>query len=193
MGASGKHLGMMLENKINGLKKDIPIKRAQFINKNNEILQEFHFSHPSIKIKINNIYNSHLSGSCLWDLFCREAEMVENTWNVSVRLMLDVPRETHRYLIEPLSDTEHIKKVLIKRFLNFLDQIRKSDKTASKFLLETIYKDARSTTGANLRNILLRTNKTDVCQLVPNHAFDVHYHPISSVDEWRVPFIIGAN
>ena len=105
--------------------------------------------------------------------------MVENTWNVSVRLMLDVPRETHRYLIEPLSNTEHIKKVLIKRFLTFLDQIRKSDKTASKFLLETIYKDARSTTGANLRNILLRTNKTDVCQLVPNDAFDVHYYPIS--------------
>ena len=116
--------------------------------------------------------------------------MVENTWNVSVRLMLDIPRETHRYIIEPLSNNEHIKKVLIKRFLTFLDQIRKSDKTASKFLLETIYKDARSTTGANLRNILLRTNKTDVCQLVPNDAFDVHYHPISSVDEWRVPFIM---
>ena len=57
--ASGKHLGMMLENKMNGMKKDILMKRAQFINKNNEILQEFYFSHPCIKIKINNIYNLH--------------------------------------------------------------------------------------------------------------------------------------
>ena len=70
--------------------------------------------------------------------------MVENTWNVSVRLMLDVPRETHRYLVEPLSNTAHIKQVLIKRFLSFLDQIRKSDKTATMFLLETIHQDARS-------------------------------------------------
>ena len=96
--------------------------------------------------------------------------MVENTWNVSVRLMLDVPQETHRYLVEPLSNTAHIKQVLIKRFLSFLDQIRKSDKTATKFLLETIHQDARSTTGSNLRNILLLTKKTDVHQLVPNDA-----------------------
>ena len=115
--------------------------------------------------------------------------MVENTWNVSVRLMLDVPRETHRYLVEPLSNTAHIKQVLIKRFLSFLDQIRKSDKTATKFLLETIHQDARSTTGSNLRNILLLTKKTDVHQLVPNDALDIPYHPISSVEEWRVPFI----
>ena len=66
--------------------------------------------------------------------------MVENTWNVSVRLMLDVPRETHRYLVELLSNTAHIKQVLVKRFLSFLDQIRKSDKTATKFLLETFIK-----------------------------------------------------
>ena len=73
--------------------------------------------------------------------------------------------------------------------MSFLDQIRKSDKTATKFLLETIHQDARSTTGSNLRNILLLTKKTDVHQLVPNDAFDVPYHPIRSVEEWRVPFI----
>ena len=115
--------------------------------------------------------------------------MVENTWNVSMRLMLDVPRETHRYLIEPLSRTTHIKTVLIKRFLSFLEQIRNSSRSTSKFLLDSILLDARSTTGSNLRNILLLTDKPDVRKLVPNDAYQVKYHPIISQEEWRLPFI----
>ena len=131
-------------------------------SKNNEILQEFYFSHPKSKIKVNSIYNSHFCGSCLWDLFSKEAGMVENTWNVSMRLMLDIPRETHRYLIEPLSSTTRVKTIVIKRFLSFLDQIRKSSKSASNFLFNSILLDARSTTDSNLRNILLRTDKRTV-------------------------------
>ena len=115
--------------------------------------------------------------------------MVENMWNVSMRLMLDVPRETHRYIIEPLSRTTHIKTVLIKRFLSFLEQIRNSSKSTSKFLLDSILLDARSTTGSNLRNILLLTDKPDVRKLVPNDAYQVKYHPIISQEEWRLPFI----
>ena len=110
-----------------------------------------------------------------------------------MRLMLDVPRETHRYLIEPLSDTPHIKiiliKRLIKRFLTFLQQIRKSNKCASKHLLSVISHDARSTTGSNLRNILLRTDKYRVSDLAPADAFQVKYHTIGSAESWRLPFI----
>ena len=84
--------------------------------------------------------------TCLWDLFNNEAIMVENTWNVSMRLMLDIPRKTHRYLIEPLSDTTHIKTIIINRFLRFLEQIQKSSKCASRHLLNSILHDARSTT-----------------------------------------------
>ena len=171
------------------MKADIRIKRAQFIDKNNEILQEFYFSHPATKIKINGIYNTHLSGSCLWDLFCREAIMMENTWNVAVRLMLDIPRESHKYLIEPLSKTTHIKIQLVKRFLTFLEQIKKSNKSASKFLLDSIIQDTGSTTGSNLRNILLNTDKTDVRELCPQDAFKFKYHQIPQEERWRLPFI----
>ena len=152
------------------MKKDILVKRAAFIHKNNEINQEFYFSHPDTKIKINSIYNSHFTGSNLWNLFSREAVMVENSWNVSMRLMLDLPRETHRYLIEPLSKTSHIRKVLVQRFLKFLQQIRKSNKVSAKFLLNSICQDTRSTTGSNLRHILLSTNKSSVNELIASDA-----------------------
>ena len=172
------------------MKKDILVKRAAFIHKNNEINQEFYFSHPDTKIKINSIYNSHFTGSNLWNLFSREAVMVENSWNVSMRLMLDLPRETHRYLIEPLSKTSHIRKVLVQRFLKFLQQIRKSNKVSAKFLLNSICQDTRSTTGSNLRNILLNTNKSNVNELIPSDAESIEYHPISNNEKWRVPFIL---
>ena len=186
---SAKHLGITIENKIDGMKKDILIKRAEFIKKNNEIIQEFHFSHPYTKIKINSIYNSHFTGSCLWNLFGREAIMVENSWNVAMRLMLDLPRETHRYLIEPLSNTLHIRKILVQRFLKFLQQIIKSSKRSTTFLLHSIIHDTRSTTGSNLRNILLKTNKSRIYELVPNDALCVDYHPIAICEKWKVEFI----
>ena len=137
----------------------------------------------------NNVYNSHLSGSCLWDLFSKEAVQMENSWNVSMRLMLDLPRETHRRLIEPLSEVTHAKILMIKRFLTFLQQIQKSSKTASKFLLETILQDTRSTTGLNLRNILLLTNKSNVHELEPNDAISLNYNQISDDEKWKIPII----
>ena len=115
--------------------------------------------------------------------------MVENSWNVAMRLMLDLPRQTHRYLIEPLSNTWHIRKILVQRFLKFLQQIRNSGKKSTKFLLKSIIQDTRSTTGSNLRNILLQTNKSTIFELVPGDALSVGYHPITSSEKWRVDFI----
>ena len=95
----------------------------------------------------------------------------------------------NRYLIEPLSGTSHVKSILVKRFLTFLEQIRKSKKCASKHLLNSIIFDTRSTTGSNLRNILLNTGKSQIQEIVPNDAFEVKYHPIKSQDKWKLPFI----
>ena len=96
----GKHLGCTIENKIDGMKKDLMIKRAKFIERNMELNQEFYFAHPESKVQVNQIYNSHFSGSSLWNLFSNEAEMLEKTWNVSIRQMFNLPRETHKFFIE---------------------------------------------------------------------------------------------
>ena len=114
---------------------------------------------------------------------------MESTWNLSTKLMMDLPRGTHRCLIEPLSKVTHIKTVLMKRFLNFVQQIKKSSKEASKFLLESIEHDARSITGSNLRNILLKTDKARIHDMVPNDALNIKYHPIKEEENWKVTMI----
>ena len=69
------------------------------VQKNNELCQEFYFCHPTTKLKLNQIYNFSYTGCQLWDLFCREAIYLDNSFNVSVRIMLGLPVTTHRYLI----------------------------------------------------------------------------------------------
>ena len=102
--SGGVHLGNHINKTCDGMRQDIRVKRANFINKNIELNQEFLFSHPSTKVKLNSIYNFHFTGSALWDLFSREAVMLENTWNTAVGIMFDLPLQTHRNLIEVCSD-----------------------------------------------------------------------------------------
>ena len=100
-------------------------KRAQYIAKSNELNQEFHYSHPKTKVWINNVYNSSFYGAPLWDMFSKNFERLEKTWNVSVRKMLSLPRNAHRYFLEPLAETPHITKCLWNRFVRFVTSIAK--------------------------------------------------------------------
>ena len=146
---SGKHVGQNVTDKADGLKKDMLIKRARFIDRNNTLRQEFFFAHPRTLLHINQVYNSDYSGSPVWDLFCKETEMVENSYSVAVRLMLGLPRETHRYLIEPLTEKRHIKFDLITRFLNFTRKIKKSKKETLIYVFNKVHRDVRLITGKN--------------------------------------------
>ena len=108
---------MNIENKIDGCEHDMVTKNAQYVAKNIELNQEFSFAHPNTKLKINQIYNSHYSGSPLWNLFGRGSLSIESSYNRSVKVMFDLPYATHRSLIEPLTASSHVKLILIKRFL----------------------------------------------------------------------------
>ena len=46
-------------------------------------------------------------------------------------------------------------------------------------------RDVRSTTGSNLRNILLCTEKDDISQLCKVDSTKVRYHQLDSADEWK--------
>ena len=104
--------------------------------------------------------------------------MLENTYSSAMRLMLGLPRETHRYFIEPLTDRNHIKSDLIKRFITFLEK-------TLIHVLNKICQDVRSVTGSNLRNLRIRVGKTRVEDITP---FDskVPFKEIPDGQEWRV-------
>ena len=150
----GLHLGHNLSVKYDGMKTDMKMKRGQFVSKSCELQQEFGFAHPDTIFQANVIYNSHFTGNPLWDLFCREAVMIENSWNVSFRHMYNIPLQTHRYLVEPATQYKHIKTILVRRFISFVEQLKKCPKQLPRHLLKVVQNDVRSTTGSNLRNIM---------------------------------------
>ena len=159
------------------------------MSKNCNLQQEFMFAHPYTRFKTNLIFNSHFTGSPLWDLFSEDAKRLENSWNVSFRRTYDLPFQTHRYLVEPVSGHMHVKKMLIKRFLSFLKQILRSKKTIPKELLNSIQKDTRSTTGANIRRILLLTKKENIDQILDTDIDNIEYAKMSDDYIWRVNMI----
>ena len=96
------YLGNVITSIPDGWSKDARQKRAQYIEKNVEIIQEFPSAHPEVKCKINRIYNSSFPGAMLYDLSSDSVTHLVNSWSVSVRRMWGLPLQAHRYIITQL-------------------------------------------------------------------------------------------
>ena len=159
-------------------------KRAQYIQRSNELLQEFHFAHYSTKLKLNSVYNSHFSGSNCWDLTSRAAQMFEGTFNRNIKLTLNLPYPTHRNILPVISHVKPLRTILAKRFLTFVEKLRNSDKPVLRNTISLVENDTRTVTGRNLRNILLLTDRPDVQHLRPSDMETVFLY--GQPDLWRV-------
>ena len=100
--------------------------------------------------------------------------------------MLKLPRNSHRYFVEPLSQTPHIMRSLYGRFLKFVGAIAQSRKKVLRNMLKYVKYDCRTTTGGNLRHMMLLAGKTSVHDLTPD-SFKCHqYIDIPQGEEWRI-------
>ena len=152
-------------------------------------MQEFFFTHPSTKLKLNQIYNSHYSGSVLWDLFSPGSLSIESSYNRSVKVMLNLPLATHRSLIEPLTDMKHVKILMIKRFLGFMEKIDDCDKKTVKILKKEAMADVRSVTWSNYRNIMLLLGFSKVDSITRMDSSKLSYQPLGIDNQWKIQFI----
>ena len=103
--------------------------------------------------------------------------------------MLNLPVDTHKYLIEPLSGTPHLRKLLVKRFVSFIKQIESSDKIAAKDLLRVIRNDTMSVTGNNLRLVLLSLDRWSLKEVHSNDIDKLWYYDIPDNEKWRIHMI----
>ena len=186
------HLGNMVSNQIDGGQLDMRQKAARYVDKNCSINQEFSFAHPRCRIMLNKIYNCHFSGCQTWNLFSQGAEKYYSTYNRSVKVMADLPFATHRYLIEPITEQPHMSITVIRNYLKFILSIKNSTKPVLRQLYSIAKNDVRTTTGANLRNILLKTTLLNVDDLQPSTVQQIRYQEIKDEDMWRIPIIQEA-
>ena len=170
--------------------KDSKVKRARYIEHNVELNQEFRHAHPEIKCRINKIYNSSFPGSVLYDLKSESVRQLTNSWSASIRQMWDLPYNSHRYLIEQLGG-EHAFSMITIRFINFLKNIRKSEKMAVQLMLQKVIQNVDSITGRNIRFIQDKVGKhCDLLAVSPRWLKSkLIFSPIKAADLWKVNLI----
>ena len=179
-----KHLGNVLECD-NTMTRDIATKRGKFIGKLNTLSQEFHYVQPSVFMKILNIYAVSFHGSGLWDLFSSNCERVYKAWNVAVRMAWNVPRTTHRYLIEGISGCLHPKAMLASRLVKFAQQLRSSTKMGVRVLASLAVSDQRCVLGRTMMR-LSRECSTNMSALTPALVKENFSYNENPEERWRL-------
>ena len=115
--------------------------------------------------------------------------MIGKSWNVSQRIMHGLDKKTHKYLIEPVCGTRHMEIKLHKCFINFTKKISVSKKMAMKGLFHSIKHDCQSTTGHNLRMLMIQYGKNRIEDMDIDMTENKQYEIIPNDEMWRVDFI----
>ena len=89
---------------------------------------------------------------CYCDLFGQMAGQIYNSWSTTVKVTWDVPRSTHRFLVDNLlaADFLTVKQQLLGRYVNFFHGLLKSLSPEVRIVASMMGRCARSTTGKNL-------------------------------------------
>ena len=103
--------------------------------------------------------------------------------------MHGLDRKTHKYLIEPITETKHIVFHFHKRFVNFVNKIERSKKLALRCLFGSLRSDCQSTVGRNIRYLENEYHLGDIGEFHPRTAAKKEYATIPKKEEWRIHII----
>ena len=186
---SAKYLGNIISNIGDQLSQDVRAKRAAFIGRNCEILQDFYFAHPEVKTKINRVYNSSFPGSVLWDLTSPNVQQLINSWSVATRYMWDLPLDTHRYYIEELGGI-HAQTMIFSRYVTFVQSLAKSDKLVIQFIFQKCKENVETVTGRNIRHVLNETNSENILKIKKSELkTKFKFYRIDDDNLWKVKLV----
>ena len=109
---------------------------------------------------------------------------------ISVRQTFQVPRDTHRYLIETISQSIHPKVFMCSRLVKFVSSRNNCNKISIRVLSKLYENDLRTTLGKNLNKI------SQLCDipldtLSPSLVkYSMKYYPPPESEKWRCEVIL---
>ena len=177
-----KHLGNTLQTD-SSMKLDIAQKRGAFIGKMNSLMQEFSGTSPLIMTKLMNTFATSIYGSNLWDVFSKDCERLYTSFSVTARNILRVHRCTHRYLIEPLLQSSHLKTI---NYVPFYKSLIENKKFPVRFLARLQEYDERSVLGRCLSKLSSICNVDRSCLSSKMVKERLQYKPIPVSEAWRI-------
>ena len=101
----------------------------------------------------------------------------------------NVPRDTHRYLIESSSQCLHVKTMLASRFVSSYETIEASSKLCIRFLPNLCKNDLNTVLGRNLFSIAndCSVNPSDLSKMLVKKQ--LKYFDVSLKHAWKVPVL----
>ena len=183
-----KHLGNYLECD-SSFRRDMTRKRGIFIGKLHSLQQEFHFVSPQVKVKLYNIYTTSFYGSSLYDIYSSDCNKFFTAYNIAIRMCFNVPRQSHRYVIEKITKCHHPKTFMASRLVKFHSVLLTSQKSSVNLLAKLKEKDRRTVHGNNLANIA-KDIDTPIDDLTTDLVkLNMKYFPVPVDQTWRLPFL----
>ena len=136
-----------------------------------------------------NIHVTSFYGGNLWDIYSKEVVKIFSSWIVTVRNIFRLPRTTHRFFIEAVSDCTHPKTMMCTRFMRFVENMKTCSKLSVRYLVNLVSDDRRTLVGRTLDRIKNECH-TDRELLTHVVAANMKYFPPPPAEEWRIPLVL---
>ena len=140
-----------------------------------------------MKTDIVNIYATSFYESNLW-LFTGNNKIFSN-WSKMIKLNWGLPWSTHKYFMEEISQSTHLRTKLFLRFLSFVKSSSKSCKSCLSALMKRACDDQGSVTRQNLNLI----EQESGCHNILDQSYlDIQNGlkpEVPEGEEWRINFL----
>ena len=183
---SHSHLGHLI-HRDESMCHDLLSKRGEFISNIHALRQEMGDQSPVVFMKLVNIYYTSMYGSNLWDLFGDAANKLFISYNILIRSTYNLPFATHRYVLQEIVGTPHLRILLLRRFVKFYRQLQNSIKPEVSYLMNIQKSDFRSIFGRNCQHLCRELNVENMDEIILNNISMPIQIPES--EKYRIPLL----
>ena len=131
------------------------------------------------------VFTVHLCGV----LFDGSYDKLFTAWNNAIRDIFELPRGTHRYFIEDISDHLHPLVMINSRFIKFHQSLQDNPKPSVKFLSNISSLNNRTSYCQNLKGIT-RKCKEEAVNLTPQLIKrKMKYCEVEEENKWKTKIV----
>ena len=106
-----------------------------------------------------------------------------------MRLAMNVPWTTHRYLIESISGQLHLQVMLASRLVKFLESLKTSSKLGVRFLAGISESDRRTVMGRSISRLADETGTAAAGHSPSVIKSRMKYFRVPEDQGWRIPLL----
>ena len=189
----GNNLTVELTNNRLGMdnSSDLLQKRAIFFKKFHELKQAYGEYCPELVCEIIRIFGTAFYGSPLWSLNSEEHLKLLRSWNTMVKIVYDLPYETHKRFVESLTDFPHLQSMLHGRYVGFAESLKNSKKLEIKMLYNLCTSNILTNTGNNLNYLMNIYDVVSVEELFSekHNIKEKRVYKLEQSEEWKPKMI----